>query len=136
MILAVCNFSVFLWVLTVMASLLSQERRWRTFRWSSCKCWGILLRYSSKEQWTNLKKKATLEAFLLEENTTTNVAYSWTGFILSYYFSHDLWQYKLYLLNIKNIRHLWIVFFWKAQSFETEMNKFIHATHWNSRKSM
>ena len=35
------------WVLTVMASLSSRERRWGTFQWSSCKCWGILLRYSS-----------------------------------------------------------------------------------------
>ena len=31
MILAVCNFSVFFWVLTVMASLSSQERRLEPF---------------------------------------------------------------------------------------------------------
>ena len=56
MILAVWNFSVFVWVLTVMASLSSQERRLGTFRWSSCECLGLLLRYSSKEQWTTSKK--------------------------------------------------------------------------------
>ena len=51
------------WPFGPLVLMSSKERKRGNLRWSSCKCLGILLRYSSNEQWTTSKEMATPEAF-------------------------------------------------------------------------
>ena len=129
-----------------MASLLSQERRWGIFQWSSCKCWGTLLRYSLNEQWTTFNPLTPRDFIKFSTNswnffggifmpflfilTNSNPYISWKTKLWSLFFFARKKCFSVAMATLRCLEQDTFVFFvhilkWTCQNYQFSNTKYL-----------